>query len=94
MRANQQLALGGKLCVCKMRIHKRLSTTRTLGARGPSHLMGPEIESEERLISSTRALLPEDEHAKQNQPGQTHCVPEPGGCIHSDLPRLHSLEES
>lgn len=37
-------------------------------------------------------LLPKDKNTEENKPGEAHGVPEPCGCVHSDLPRFNPLE--
>ena len=45
-----------------------------------------------RLAGQSSKLLPEDQNPEQNEPCQSHNVPEPCRGIDSDLPRLNTLE--
>ena len=43
-------------------------------------------------LRAVKNLLAEHEHGEENQPGQAHGVPEPGGGVDRDLPVLDVLE--
>ena len=50
------------------------------------------VESSFRLKDSGPGSLAEDQDSEEDHPCQAHGVPEPGACIHSNLPRFYALK--
>ena len=39
-------------------------------------------------------LMPEGQDGKEEEPGNSHGVPEPGSGIYCDLPEVHTFEQT